>query len=235
MPWRHNNKPTTKMATKILLSKAEFKSYASVDDAFPNCDLKAIRRIEQYEFRHRLGWDFYTALLDDLNEPTYTTYASGTTYNQDDVVSYKGVLYTATAVTTTALPTVATDWTETDKFTTECYNDLWCDGSLAEFLSLAVLKDMIPKVMVQVSGSGLTQGYGQTFKPAGHQNYEIRMRSINKEIEMAFDNLHHYMINNKATGCYGNYKNIDDTTTTCDEDGSPVRTNKPSQNDWQVA
>lgn len=173
---------TTIMTPYEVLKKSKFEDMAG-------CDLNDILQVEQSRFRKYLGSDFREVLLNDLVDySAATVYLNGTTYNQNDNVVYMGLIYTVTATTTTNEPTVESDWSLARKFTTDCYENLYC-LYLSRYLSMCITKNSIPPVATPLTRNGVIVRKGLHFDGASHQDVTRLSNWSDAEIQDCYDNM----------------------------------------------
>lgn len=149
---------------KALLSRQEAKNKLKLNH-LPECSLSEVSSLEKDLFKRYIGSDLYEKLLADLNDYSdKIEFNPATTYTLGDVVIYGGVYVVSDKVANDDEPMV--DWSLADKFQKECYNDLWCDGGLCEYLSRKLVIDSLPGTIATFTGDGLTVPRNRDSVPA---------------------------------------------------------------------
>ena len=151
------------MVSQTLMSPTEVIKYSGVKLPFNPCSFSELYQIEYHQARTCLGIELWEAMIAALADySSVTEWIQGTTYNQDDLVSFRGLVYIATAVTTDNMPTVAADWDLAPKFAAgdcqDSYNTLYC-SFLAPYLAKTVLHQRLPYIKTRIHDIGVLE-YG---------------------------------------------------------------------------
>lgn len=199
-----------------MLTPREVISWSRIDASFPTCDINDIDEAVRYEFETCLGPAFYKELVDHLNDYSDGEDWHGGDYSAGDVVIYKGVYWIANVDTNTE-PTCSNDWQLAEKFDKECLNNLWCEGSLARYLALVVVKDTIPHAATKVTAGGIVKLFGEGFQQAGQSDVKLLQAAYNTKIQKSFELLDLWIKRNNSEGCFDKYKGLDNGC--CDQCG----------------
>lgn len=192
---------------QTLLQASEIIKFVSIASTFPPCDLKNIVKIEIKEFRDCLGSEFYKYLKSNLVDySAAVNFESSTTYNEGDVVIYKGFLYKALEATN-EIPVNCEKWVLAPKFNSDCLELLWCDY-LGEYLSWCILKNRLPYIVIKIDGLGAQKNFSNNSKPADDKDIQHLARSIDRDISIAFENMDSFIKENPS--CYLLYKGLDE-------------------------
>lgn len=180
--------------SKGLLTKADIVKYTPVALPFNPCTLREAYLIEYTEAHKCIGEDLWLAMLEALADySTAQQYSSGTTYQVDDVVAYKGV-YKVAIVETNQLPDFADHWGNAPKFTGDDANDfdeLYC-FFLGPYLAHVILSERLPYIITQLSDQGLTYG-GRKYNAQDKARIESLERAIYRDREKNYQALRHYL------------------------------------------
>lgn len=191
--------------THSILTESDVIYYSGINLQSLQCDFRLINRIILYEFRTVLGIKLLEAMSADLIDTTEAkTYTSGVLYELGDLVKHKGKFYNALKQTSSQ-PPLNTAWQPSQKFKSPCYNSLFCDFGLGEYLSHKILIDRLPHLLIKVGASGAIKKRGQDFEAASHKDNELLIRSHVKAAGMALDNLDWYIKTKKESKCYSGY------------------------------
>lgn len=186
------------MAAQTLILPAEVRELAKINKHVPTCDLQDIKQVEKVAARTCLGKSFYAALLADLQDYSTIPAWTGASVTADTVRLYQGIYYKA-KTTTTNEPTVKTDWEAAPKFTTDAYNDLWCEGGLGRYLALLVVQNSLPIMATPITAQGAVKRDGDSHRSA-EETEVLRLQTwIASNIATAFDNLDEYLTDNSTT------------------------------------
>lgn len=191
-----------------LLRPSEIVYYSGISKEFPLCSFRTLFSVEEYEFNECLGIAFYDVLLNDLVEySNVSAYNNNSFYVIGSTVLRDGVIYISIQDTQGNLPSNPEFWELAPKFTTDCYNELWCKY-LAEYLSLRVIFDRIPHIHNQIKATGIIRLKGDSFETVGDTGVNSLQKSVLRSIERVFGNMHKYMSRNNENGCFDLYKGL---------------------------
>lgn len=194
------------MAAKSLLTPREVIFWSKVDANFPTCDLQNIFLILAKEFKDCLGKAFYDFLIENLADYTDAEHwDSDKDYVTGDTVVYEGVYYTAIENTNES-PPMSSCWELAPKFTKDCLNDLWCNGFLAYYLSMLVVRDSIIPTTLNLGASGVVKRFGDKFETADYKEVSSLIKHHNNKIGQAFECLDAYLRDENDSGCFDLYK-----------------------------
>lgn len=172
--------------SSTILTRREAKFFTK-EETFPTCDMADIKRIELTSFdKHSfLGEELRLALIDGLADYSNVEKYSPSTldYETDDVVLHTdGFYYKALSDGQLKEPPCSDDWVLADKFDSDCFNTLWCDYGLGEYLSVKLLLRSMPNVVMKLTGNGLVQDRGNDYSHVdesdrgwwlNHQKYKL--------------------------------------------------------------
>lgn len=194
---------------KTLLQPSDIVKFTIVSPHFPTCDLRTLYGIEFFEGLNCLGKEFYQQLLGDLNDySAVLPYSNTQTYNTDDLVAYKGVIYVALVdALTGVIPTTVEKWDTAPRFATQCFEDLFC-LFLGEYLSWVVIRNRLPFVATKITAEGVVKVMGENFAAAGDKDFHTLQKAVIAQVDRAYYNLHSYIMANETNECYKNYKSI---------------------------
>lgn len=217
------------MSSTTLLSHREAKYYTK-EQTFPTCDMADIRKVERLSFNAHdfLGDALREALLADMVDYSAVVKYDSTKvdYVIDDLVLHTdGFIYKALINAPTKEPGCSTDWALADKFTTDCYNKLWCEYSLAEYLSRKLLLRSMPSVMMKLTGHGLVQDRGQDYSQATQSDRDWWLNDQKHKIQECLMDIEKYITKTNKV-CFEalledtcDDQEFDaDTTECCDDD-----------------
>jgi len=127
----------------------ETKKYARISGTFPDCNLepdsKLIRSI--FNCKEYLTLELYERMLLDLIPyEDVEQYSHSENYVVGSLVLYNGIFFESTVLDPSE-PNCNSDWKEAPKFYKNCFNELWCDEGLAEYVSLCVYKERLPETI----------------------------------------------------------------------------------------
>ena len=203
-----------------LLSSSEVIHFSGISRDFPPCDFRLLYNVELTEFRRCLGLEFYTDLQNDrVDYSGEADWQHGVTYNQNAIVVKNGVPYVSLENSNQSEPP-SPKWEIAPKFTTECYNDLWC-LFLGEYLSWNAIKDKFAFVQYNLSGEGIQLVNTRAGRSADVSEFKIYGASVDKKIEDLYNNMDHYLKNN----CEEEFKNYKGNLDDC-EDGKCTKGNR---------
>lgn len=149
---------------RTLITAAEVVRYTPVASDFPTAKLcQQIPAEELNAFVDHIGYDFYLKLQDDLvNYDGVAAWDPGATYADGALVMNDGIVYESIIAGNTEPigdPLNLSAWKEADKFTTACFNSLWVDGFLREFLAFTMVASVLPHVTYPTGSIGTVQKY----------------------------------------------------------------------------
>lgn len=205
---------------KTILTPQEVIYFSGISEQFPVCDLRTIHQIEYAEFRTCLGNAFYVTLKNDLVKYSPNEYNGATGYVIDGIVKYRGLIYKAIQNSTGIPPSNHEYWELAPKFTTECYETLWCTF-LAPYLAWQVIRSRLPFIWRQVKSEGIVAIFGGTFQAANIKEFQVLHQAVAAEAQMTFDNMDHYLKSDES-GCFGKY--LGNATECCPECGEETCT-----------
>jgi hypothetical protein len=174
---------------QTILTEAEAIRHSKIPRGeFPACDVADIFQVERTERRKTFGEAFFDAIeADVVDYASATEFAKGTVYSPDDVVSYRGAYYTATAGTTSE-PSDRTNWDLAPKMTDPDFQDLWC-FFMARYLSLLVIRDTIQPQTNQLTGAGVININGENFSQAKPETVVTSFHYIDAQVRRTYDNM----------------------------------------------
>lgn len=183
-----------------LISPAEAIRHSPVSNDFPASQLYGQIKAEEWNlFVTHIGEDFYLKLIADLIDYSGTPEWDGVgPYAAGDNVRESGMVFTSLIDANTEPigdPLNQSAWKEADKFNTACYNSLWFDGFLRDFLAYAVILPCVTYVTYPTGAAGIVQKYEDMtgIKAAENPNYgkvidelqrgkHLRLRLLSKYI-----------------------------------------------------
>lgn len=178
---------------KTLLTPVEVVRNSNLPKEFPPFELKDIRVIEYSFFMDNLSIDLYNSMLEaKLPVTGIDEWSQNGSYNIDSVVKRDGVIYKALESTTSRPPTDS--WKIRDKFSNECYSDIWCNGFLAELLSFMVLQARLPFIANNIHAEGVGTS-NSTFTKATQKGYDVTANAVDVSIGVALKNFKDYAYN----------------------------------------
>lgn len=205
---------------KSLLSSSEVIHFSGISRDFPPCDFRLIYNVELMEFRNCLGMDFHSELQGDrVDYSGENEWSNSVTYQAGDLVNRFGVTYLSKENNNNSEPP-GTKWELAPKFTTTCYNDLWC-MFLGEYLSWCAIRDKYAFVQYNLSGEGIQLTNTRAGRSADVDEFKIYGASVEKKISSLFQNMDYYLKNN----CEEEFKNYLGNLEEC-EDGECSKGNK---------
>jgi hypothetical protein len=177
---------------KALLTPVEVVRNTNLPKEFPPFELKDIRTIEYSFFMDNLSIKLYNEMLEAKLPVTGIVEWSQASHAAGDVVKREGVIYEALETTTTRPPTDS--WKIRDKFSNECYSDIWCNGFLAELLSFMVLQARLPFIANNIHAEGVGTS-NSTFTKATQKGYDVTASGVDASIGVALKNFKDYVNN----------------------------------------
>jgi len=187
--------------------------HANLEVTHPVCDFAQLYTFETAEARNCLGRDLYKAMVDDLAEyPTAGAYSNTMAYDIGDKVVYDGTIYVAIAVTVGSLPVDHTKWELAQRFTTECYNVLFCTV-LATYLAWVTVRRRLPFINTKIGGTGLIKNKSSNFDAANEHDYNSLQAGAAAMVQLSWQALVEFMEDNKANTCYAGFMAF--TCNTC--------------------
>ena len=203
---------------RTLLTKQEAVIRSELGAKFPQCELSEIFQTEEWEFNNCLGWELLEKMRlaenDYCNVPAWTSKE----YNIGSLVKNGGLVWISKRGGTNTEPLAENEyWALAPKFNSESacgcdetetikcgklYNDLWC-MYLARYLSLKVAKLTIPRIAVDVSGSGVSRKSPNGAVPADKSEISFLMTGIEVQIVQVFDNMMNWISRQDREDCFG--------------------------------
>ena len=182
--------------------------YANLEVTHPVCDFFQLSSFEITEARNCLGRSLYQAMLDDLAEyPEATAYLASVSYDAGDTAIYEGTIFRALATTVGNLPVNPDFWELAPRFSTECYNVLFCTV-LAPYLAWVVVRHRLPFINTKIAGTGLIKNKSSNFEPAGEHDYNSLLAGASKMVQISWNNLKEFMDDNSDNECYIGFKSF---------------------------
>lgn len=191
-----------------LLTRTEIINQLGLGDTFPTCKLIAICNVIRQEFGKCLGRDFLKFIEANIAKYNDSEEWTDREYEKGKVVIYCGNYYQAKEKTT-AKPDDVRYWCLAPKFEKACLNEIWCDGSLANFLSWAVWMNIYPSTYIVTTDNGEMKNKSQYAESANIEEYRIKFSWIKKMYASSFEALHEWILDNaNNTDCYNLYKGL---------------------------
>lgn len=191
---------------KTLISPAEAIRFSPVGADFPASQVFGQIRAEELDlFVEYIGEDFYYRLVADLVEYSGTPEWNGGPYAKGENVMEAGVVYTSLVADNEEPigdPLNASAWKEADKFATPCFNSLWVDGFLREFLAYSVILASLPFATYPTGALGPVEKYEDAtgVRTAGNPNYSKIVDQLERGKHQRLRLVLKYMTDN-AVGC----------------------------------
>ena len=163
-------------------------------DHLPSCDIEDLKEVE---YKHFKKCDLLTdalkeALLGDLKDKSAASqYDRDQVYDVGDIIIYHGYYLEATELNP-GDPDCNGKWKPCDKFETQCYNELWCNG-LARYLSLHTIIYSVENVGIQVNGNGFVKPRGSDFQSISREEKIDWVTDKYKKASIAFQMMEDYM------------------------------------------
>lgn len=197
------------MSQSKILTPSEVRQWAKLDSYFPLCDLADIYDILWLEFKNCLGLSFLKDVKADLADYSdVSEWNFETTYNLGDIVKYKKVVFTAVTENTNSVPSSVNDcWDFAPKFKTPCFNELWCEGSLARFISLVVAKTSITPSAIKLNAQGAVKHTTEGQESASRQERHDLIAHFDARAAVSLDRLIEF-IQTYEGDCFKNSKLI---------------------------
>jgi hypothetical protein len=199
-----------------IITAAEAIRYSPVENSFPESSVDDhIGLEEENALIELLGEDFYNILIADLIDYSGTAeYDPDTTYSNGNKVVYEGRVFESLADSNTTLigdPLDTSKWKEADKFTTECYNDLYFKGHLRTYLSCLVIIQAVPHVTFKTGASGVIEKRDDktSIRTAQNQNYSQVLDALYRRKEIAKKAMIRHIENNQKICDFSKVKFID--------------------------
>lgn len=190
------------------MTTSEVVRFSGVKLTTSPCTFQDLYTIEYHEGRTVLGEDLWdqmkSAVADYSSKPNW----SAGTFNQGDVVLYKGTYYEAQQ-TTDSQPPKSPDWEEAPKFTGECaatFDKIFCEF-WAPYMAKRILSIRMPYIRTQVDGLGVLEYNGGSYETSKDVDYSALKSGISRDAAMALGNLKHYLKKQeqKENTCLSNY------------------------------
>jgi hypothetical protein len=230
---------------KTLLSSNDVKVFCKgiIDNDFPTYDIGDILNIERNERREIFGNTLYDGWIERLNDyEGVEKWESGNNYSEGELKGLNGIIWRSKIANNRNEPGVGDSWEKAPKFDNEELEILWC-SFLGLYLSLRVLDVILVDVKEKITGHGLIEVQGQTFKPVKENGELSKRRNIRNRMNIVFQNLKEYIKENKLGSLSGekiseSKENQIDKIYNRDggilekNDGSPVDYNEGGRNRW---
>lgn len=188
---------------KTLITAWEVVKYSPVSNKFPTAYVNGIYRKEISFARKWLGKDFYDLLIADLVDyGEVKNWTNGETYALNEYVDYLGLILRSKAADNGADPCTddGTNWEEAKKFQdTTCYEPLWTDGSLREYLALYIMQSVLVTSTIQAGAKGVTEWLDDNTgtKSASKNTLLTLKEQIIQDANESLENLQCYIWDNK--------------------------------------
>ena len=191
--------------TQIMLP-SEVVEFASITKEFPLCTIKTIRSIEFSNLLECLGQTLYDLITADLVDySAVNLYDNTTAYVVGNVVCFKGLFYTNILNVTGTAPPNKTYWVLSPKFTTPCYETLYCQF-LGEWVAWMIVLERMPFWFRQFKAEGLVKLMGKGFEAADLKDFQTVQAAVFRNVERSFENMDNYIKLNSTNTCFTSYK-----------------------------
>lgn len=199
------------MQSQTLMTPSEVAKFSGVKLPFNPCSFDQLHQIEYYQARTCLGFDLWEDMVAALADYSATQeWDKDSTYNTDDLVKFRGLVYVCLAADVTSMPTVATDWSLAPKFAAgecqETYDKFFC-LFLAPYLAKRILHERLPFIKTRIQDIGVVE-YGDARYDTAEEDSVARLQhAINRDAAIAWGNLQHYMeqTEQKDNSCLSGY------------------------------
>ena len=181
------------MPQTTIITAWEVVRYSPESNKFPPAYVEPhIYTKEQLVAREYLGQEFYAALLaDKVDYGVLENWESGTVYASGDSVDYFGVVMTSIVSDNSYDPSQDLEnqyWIVADKFETACYNRLWIEGQLRDFLAFFIIPEAYHATTYPAGGKGITEWTddggmrdGAGSKSASASTMQMRLNTIRQQ------------------------------------------------------
>lgn len=190
---------------KTLITPAEAVRLSPVSNDFPVSQLYAQIRAEEWLlFVEHIGEDFYARLIADMKNYDGVEEWNGGPYALGGYAMDGGMIYESLSAGNAEPigdPLNESAWKEADKFNTACFNALWVNGFLREFLAFSVILPAVTHVTFPTGAAGTVQKYeDQTgIRTAANPNYSRVIDQLQRGKHVRLQLLKKYMIDNAAS------------------------------------
>ena len=194
------------MPQATLITAWEVVKYSPESNKFPTQYVQPhIYHKEQQAAREYLGIDFWDLLIaDKVDYGVLEQWSDVTTYASGDYVDYYGTVLESIQANNTTDPVddLATEyWIEADKFTTACYQSLWDEGGLRDFLAFFIISEAYQPTTHPAGGKGITEWTddggmrdGAGSRSASASTMQNRINGIRQQAEVRQKNMQAWMI-----------------------------------------
>lgn len=176
-----------------LITAAEAIRHTPVGADFPTAKLcQEIPAEELAIFVEKIGFDFYERLRADLVDYSAApVWDADTTYAAGDFATLDGIVYESLADGNTEPigdPLNANAWKEAPKFATDCFNSLWVDGFMRDYLAYSVVSAVLPHVTFPTGNIGTVQKMDDRtgIQTVNHPNYAKVIDSLSRGKALRF-------------------------------------------------
>ena len=176
-----------------------------------SCNINKLDTIIWTEFKGCLGLAFYVHLIKHLADyDEAQKWDVDTDYSEGDVVIYEGCYWIANEdVESGSEPNGENEcWGFAPKFTSECLEGLWCDGSLGDYLSYLVVRESIIPSSVKFTSEGIVRPVSKDYDSVSKSDKEGLVAHYSKCAQCEFEKIDWYMRNNNEDCCFDLYKGI---------------------------
>lgn len=200
------------MPQTTLITAWEVVKYSPESDKFPTAYVAPhIYAREQQVAREYLGVDFYALLIADLVDyGVVEDWDDTTTYSSGEYVNYYGSVLESLQDSNTTDPRedpANEYWIEADKFTTACYQSLWIEGQLRDFLAFFIISDAFQSTTHPSGGKGVTEWVddggardGAGSRSASASTLQMRLNGIRTQAAIRQENMQAWMIRQNNAG-----------------------------------
>ena len=189
-----------------LSTNSDVIKYSRIEKEFPTCNVEDIEEIEWKEFKDILGLDFYEALeTDKIDFSTFDLWSDKTAYVVGDKVQgineNAGKYYIAIADNSEVV-TNTDFWKPYNiKFNTDCFDSLWCKGSLARYLALSVIVQTIVTSATKLTTAGVIEKFGDGYRSSSTSRVKMLEAHYMERRKVALEKLTAYILKDE-TECY---------------------------------
>lgn len=191
------------MAT-TLMTAWEVIKYSPLSDKYPPGDVEPhIFRTEQSFKRVTFGTFYDTLKADLVDYGKLNDWDTTATYALNDYVIYYGTVLQSLTASNTVDPCEddGAAWQQAKKFNTDCYNNLWTDGSLRDYLAFVIAQKSNAYTTYQLNAKGTTTHFSDETgtKTATRGEYGHIRGQLSVDIDESYENLICYMEDNCDT------------------------------------
>lgn len=191
---------------ELLISNREILKLSGEDQNIATCSFNGKVKLLWKEFKDCLGVAFMDHLLSHLADYSEKIDWVAQPYTEGSVVKYKGCY--VIALKDTGREPNTEDWGLAPKFTSECLNDLWCEGCLGEYLAHVLIRKAGIKSTIVLTNSGLVKKYDSGTTAGDRSDINLWLSTKDKDIKLALEFMDEYMAANNEAGCFDLYKGI---------------------------